>query len=647
VRPSSLTLFIFLLLPPLHAAGQTVQHQIDSLENLIQDSRKSVDRVDIYNQLAVLYYNIDIKKSMHMGQEALELAQDLQYDRGIQSAHGILRRVHRRLGNYSVAIEYTLKNLPISERLRDTVELLDSYTTLGNINSSMGNYTEALPFLLKAYSIGKKTKSDQIANILNYVGRNYGKLGRYDSAQYYIQQALIMEVSNPQPGYSLSYIYNNLAEIYYYKKDYTKAIEFYKLSESLGEGRKSQYGLTFTYNGMALVYQAMGEPAKAIEYAQRSIEIGKQNTFRDKTKEAYGILYDIYQQQGDYRNALENYRMFNVYQDSIFSEDRIQYIENLKINYETDRIRQENELLRKDAELKDYQIRQQFTLAWVAFTAISLLLAVSVLLYRINKQRRKSNAFLQEYNRNLESQVTDRTQELVNTNLELIRQNNQLEQFGYITAHNLRAPVARILGLTGIIRSNDFNMPRDREVVDKLHSAADELDAIIHDLNNILDIKKGILSTYEHVDLQERIDKIINSLTEKIKESGAVIESDFRAAPTCYGIPAYVESILYNLVSNSIKYRSPDRVPHIRIRSSMEGNDLLIVLQDNGIGIDLQKLKDKVFTLYQRFHHHVEGKGIGLYLVRTQVEALNGTIEIESEVNEGSLFRIRIPQSKS
>jgi len=111
-------------------------------------------------------------------------------------------------------------------------------------------------------------------------------------------------------------------------------------------------------------------------------------------------------------------------------------------------------------------------------------------------------------------------------------------------------------------------------------------------------------------------------------------------------VPVYIESILYNLVSNGIKYRAPERTPVINLKTTQEGDRVVMTVRDNGIGMDLTKLREKVFTLYQRFHHHVEGKGMGLFLVKTQVEALNGTIEIESNVHEGTIFKISLPNQQ-
>jgi signal transduction histidine kinase len=97
---------------------------------------------------------------------------------------------------------------------------------------------------------------------------------------------------------------------------------------------------------------------------------------------------------------------------------------------------------------------------------------------------------------------------------------------------------------------------------------------------------------------------------------------------------------LYNLISNAIKYRDPDRSPVIDIKTEKLADEIRLTVSDNGLGIDTSVHRDKLFTLYSRFHTHLEGKGLGLYLVKTQITAMGGRIEIESEVNKGSTFRV-------
>ena len=241
--------------------------------------------------------------------------------------------------------------------------------------------------------------------------------------------------------------------------------------------------------------------------------------------------------------------------------------------------------------------------------------------------------------------MEERTRELTTSNLELVKQNSQLEQFGYITAHNLRAPVARILSLANLINSTSFAMPQDKEVLDKLQLSVKDLDTIIFDLNRILDVKKGVHNTYEIISITDQLEKVKSALKDKIRDSDTRIIISLQVQK-CFAIPAYIESIFYNLVSNGIKYRDPERPLEIHITTSQEPGKLKLTIRDNGLGIDLNKLKDKIFNLYQRFHSHVEGKGMGLFLVKTQVEALNGTIEVQSSVGAGTTFTIILPMAE-
>ncbi|HEY3404861.1 MAG TPA: tetratricopeptide repeat-containing sensor histidine kinase [Ohtaekwangia sp.] len=620
------------------------QPVFDSLQQELRKATSDQRKIDIQNAIALQYYNVDLKKSLNTAQEAFDKSKYIEYDKGMQQSLSVLMRVNRRLGNFSIAIEYNLAKLPIAERLHDTLDLIDSYSSLGNIYSSLERYEESGRYLRKAYTMGKEVGAANLGSIMNFIGRSYGKEKKYDSATFWIRKAMKHELASPQPGYTLSYIYNNLAEIHYFIKHYDSATYYYQQSLGLPDNHKSAFGITFTLNGLASIYKEQKDFSKAIAYAQKGLQLAEKNSYRDRIKDAYRILHEVYEAKGEFYTALQYYKLFNLYQDSIFSEDKLQYIENLKLTHETNRIERENELLKKDAELKDARLREQRSLAWGSVLVIGSLSVLSFILYINFRQKKKTNTLLSNYNSSLEAQVDERTQELVQTNLELVRQNNQLEQFGYIIAHNLRAPVARILGLTNLIKGPNFSLPSDRIVLDKLQVSAEDLDTIIHDLNSILEIKKGVHHSFESIQVADRFSKVKHMLKDKISESKAILHENLKVDTRCYGIPAYIESILYNLLSNAIKYRSPDRNLEIKIHAEYAGEYLKVVIEDNGIGMDLQRNSDRIFNLYQRFHDHVEGKGIGLFLVKTQIESLNGTIDLDSEVDRGTKFTIGIPR---
>ena len=236
-------------------------------------------------------------------------------------------------------------------------------------------------------------------------------------------------------------------------------------------------------------------------------------------------------------------------------------------------------------------------------------------------------------NETLEEEVKERTKDLV-------EYNQQLEQFAFISAHNLRAPVARILGLGNLLEMIKSEPAEEHKIVNKLVFSTRELDTVVRDLNTIVGLRKDNISILTDVNLEEELRLIKVNLEKEILETEALINEDFSRAPVIHTIKPYLDSILINLVSNAIKYRHPYRCPVIQIKSEIIENCISLTVHDNGLGINLDLYRRKLFTLYSRFHNHVEGKGMGLYLVKTQVASLGGRIEVESEIDHGMTFKI-------
>lgn len=245
---------------------------------------------------------------------------------------------------------------------------------------------------------------------------------------------------------------------------------------------------------------------------------------------------------------------------------------------------------------------------------------------------------IQQLNDHLKIEVDNRTQELQKTNQELIEHNNQLEQFAFIAAHNLRAPLTRVLGLANLIQMGETEEDK-QTALDKLISSTHDMDQVVKDLNAILNIKRHT-GNFTEVDLNESLTRTKRILEKEIEDTATKIIHNFSEADKVYAIAPYVESILYNLISNAIKYRDPERAPYIAIKTTHEKEFVCLAVMDNGLGIDLKKYKQNIFSLYKRFHLHVEGKGLGLYLVKTQIEALGGCVEVRSEPNEGTTFHV-------
>jgi PAS domain S-box-containing protein len=224
---------------------------------------------------------------------------------------------------------------------------------------------------------------------------------------------------------------------------------------------------------------------------------------------------------------------------------------------------------------------------------------------------------------------------------DLIHRNKDLEQFTYIVSHNLRAPAANITGLLSLLKGNATT---DAALVDALLTSSKVLDQIIHDLNTTLQITHHIDEKKEPVSLTDITRQVRRSLGELLAHNAVVINEQFNEdAVTIHTIRDYMYSIFYNLIQNSVKYRREEELPSITITSQQHKTHVHLNFKDNGKGIDLNKYSDRVFGLYKRFDFSTEGKGLGLFMVKTQVESLGGEISVKSEMGKGTEFLIKLP----
>jgi hypothetical protein len=206
--------------------------------------------------------------------------------------------------------------------------------------------------------------------------------------------------------------------------------------------------------------------------------------------------------------------------------------------------------------------------------------------------------------------------------------------------------VASLLGLIALIDQKSIK-GENIQIFKHIQSSTERLDNIIKDLIKIIDIRQDIFQIRQKISLEEEFKSIHDILEREIYTHHVAFRNDFSQCEEIYSVKPMVHSILYNLISNSIKYRSLDEAPVIEIYSEEQKDQFMLTIKDNGLGIDLNTHKDDVFKLYRRFHRHVEGRGLGLYLVKLQCEALGGTVHVESELNKYTKFTLHLPKPEN
>ncbi|SKB66769.1 PAS domain-containing sensor histidine kinase [Maribacter arcticus] len=239
-----------------------------------------------------------------------------------------------------------------------------------------------------------------------------------------------------------------------------------------------------------------------------------------------------------------------------------------------------------------------------------------------------------------ESKLIEAKENLEHIAQKLSKQNKQLADFTHITSHNLRAPVANLNSLMELYNMSESE-PERIDLLDKFETVIQHLTLTLNTLiealkTKITDTSEGL----ENVDLNDVLKSTNEILSGVILKSGAIVKGDFSNVSTITYNKVYMESIFLNLVGNAIKYKSEARAPEIFITSEVENGKIILKFKDNGLGIDLERHRHKLFGLNKVFHRHHDAKGVGLFLTKTQIEVMGGFISASSKVDVGTTFTI-------
>lgn len=223
-------------------------------------------------------------------------------------------------------------------------------------------------------------------------------------------------------------------------------------------------------------------------------------------------------------------------------------------------------------------------------------------------------------------------------------QNDKLINFAHIVSHNLRNHSSNLEMLVNFVRESED--PEDRkELLNKIDQVTNNLTETINHLNEVVRVENAVDKNIEKVNLTEAVLKTLDILAGELRQIGAICQHDLPKEKYVYFTPAYLDSIIINLLSNAIRYRHPERKLEIAISVRETNNFVKLSVSDNGLGIDMKRYSDRIFKMYNTFHSHPEARGVGLFISKSQVESIGGSIDVESKQNQGSTFTVNIPQN--
>ena len=416
---------------------------IDSLENILKTAKADTAKVNILNALSSQYERIsDYKMSIQYAESALELATTLNYKKGIASSYNNIGSGHEVQGNYPEALEDYFASVKIKEEIGDKKGIAGSYNNIGNIYQKQGNYPEALEQYYASLKIKEEIGDKRgIANTFNNIANIYRLQLNYGEAlEYYFASVKIKEEIGNKRGVAGTYI--NIGYMYQIQDKYTEALEYYltslKTFEEIGDKKYS----AMAYNNIGSLYDKMGNYPEALENYIASVKIKEEIGYKEGIVNSYINIGSIYKKQGNFQDArkyldgglalakkigikrqirdvynhlstldcaegnfaqaLEHYKMYTLYKDSLLDEESNKQLTQMTIQYETEKKDQEIELLNKDKELQEQKLEKQRLLRNGMIAGVFLIVLVGLLLFRsfrLRKKLEKQQAIIQERHR--------------------------------------------------------------------------------------------------------------------------------------------------------------------------------------------------------------------------------------------------------
>lgn len=670
--------------------------KVDSLKNLLQSNDSN--RFDILFGIYKAYYGLKFKdsalkysdlslnaalndgdslgivRSLHSrGDMRIQLGNypkgiaDLEIALGVADRNRMLDRAKYILNvlalantvvaNYDKALDYNFRSLRIREELGSPLEISVAQNNIGIVYLSLDDFENALDFFERSLEtkLANDIKHDVERCYIN-IGMAAKGLGQFDKAIKNLKRAfsICQNSCNPQILMEAHYA---LGEAYRVSNELSTAWEEYKETVKLAEQLVSPRYKSMALNSMAQILIIKNNLDGALELVNQSQRLVDNSVLRDQNLNDYALLTEIYRKKGDFQLASFYQEKYIDLNKEIFQGDLIRNISRIQSDYEEREnlktIASKNQVLKLQ---EDIIARQKSEYAFI-ITITFLVMGLALVMYRANQSQRKTNQqlaqaketiqhqneLLSNTNQMLESEVQERTKELFQSNESLTKVNEEMDNFIYKTSHDIRGPLATLKGMCNVAMV-DVKDELALTYLKKLDTSAAKLNAILSRLLIINQINHSLLNP-EYIKFEDQIEEIIALEAKKGLPARMKFTYDVEPGLNFRSDKEMTRIILENLIDNAIKfYNDSQRIdPFVHVRVFSEGQNVMVKVTDNGIGID-ESSKDKIFNLFVRASERSDSGGIGLYLSKLASTKLGGTIELTPTSDSTTQFTVTFPR---
>lgn len=570
----------------------------------------------------------DSEKYFKLAIQKAKIAKNVPQEVAALNDYGIMLE---NRSQYTEALNLYMQALKLSEKQNDLIGAANAQLNIGFVHLSQDEDDQAYNWFKKSLATsikGKYTKGEawNYSNIAIVLDRK----GKYkESRKYYWKGASF--VDKEKNKHEFSRIYFNIANTYKSERRYKEAISYFMKSLELKRLFNDPFDLSSTLSKLSVCCRNTNELQKAIAYAEESLAMAKKAESADLEISALMALSDAYEAIGNYKKALSFERQIPDLQDALYNEEKLEKRTEMIAKYESEKKAQENKLLKQQAELTSTQLHKKNLTIFSFILCTILILIILTAVYNRSRRKGKLNALLIKQKTEIETK---------NSLLEeAISEKNNLMN---IVAHDLRAPLDKVKGLSDLMRDEENNTETQRECLELITVVTEQGRRLIDDL---LTISKAETTNF-HVEkaafqVQPFLHNLYHSYQAQAQEKSISLIFPDSSDATVYTDADKLQRILDNLISNALKFSPAGK--RIWIEFTDQANHCVFSVRDEGPGIsadDQAKLFRKFQKLTARPTNGESSTGLGLAIVKQLAEHLNGTIEVSSSLGVGTTFSI-------
>lgn len=587
----------------------------------------------------------DFENARPAFERALGIYRELNDTANIASSLFNMGRMFQGMNIYDRAFELYFQAQRLFMSAGNQAGIASVKNNIGIIHKKLGNLELAVSYYENSLAIYRAQGSANrgTASLLNNIGIIWYEKQDYETALDYYSQALdIYEQLSDEEGIAVTS--NNKGMLYTRLEDYDNALESFTQSAAINRSLGLDYSLANNHNNLGELYLALGDHEKAMECLDIALDIAVPMNARSIISENYLFRSKLYIYLEDYETALFCYELFDSYQETIYSAEAANKIAELQVRYSRERQLGELDLLQRDHDLRQLQIKRQTTNMFF-YGAIALLTAIFALsMHLMYNYKKRLSLALREKNLELEEAYSELT--LTERNLQKL--NNTKDKFFSIIAHDLKNPFNALLGFSETLNLNYRELSRDQihTYIGIINKSASSLYMLLENLLTWSKCQTGnIIYKPEQICLKDLAENEIASAAPNAAGKNIGLFIDIDSSISIFADKNSMATVFRNLIDNAIKFTH--RGGKIAITANEKTDHVEVSVTDNGIGIgesEQKKLFNLDYNITTPGTDDEKGTGLGLILCREFVEKNGGDLSITSEPGKGSTFIFTVPK---